>query len=91
MGWGHDMKLPIEAQQYTAGSSVEFRSSKEIEEMKKLEKKIHLGHQHLELPFDFQHVQISVWFGLIPATYLLLRNVQLLKLDTIEEYDYLKM
>lgn len=70
---------------------MEFRSGQQIEEMKKLERKIHLGHQHLQMPFDFQHIQVSVWIGLIPATYLLYRNVQLLKLDTVEEYDYLKM
>jgi len=42
------------------------------------------------MPFDFSNIQVSVWLAVIPVTAFLWKNFQMLKMDTLEEYKYLK-
>ena len=50
----------------------------------------HLGHKHFQLPFDFNNIQLSVWFAIIPSTFFLYTNLNMLKMETVAEYIYLK-
>jgi len=49
---------------------------------------MHLGHKHWELPVDFSNIQLSVWISLLPVSVFLWKNLQVLKLETHEEYHY---
>lgn len=81
--------LPQELQPFSAGS--EFLTSEEMQELEKQDGRHHLGHNHFHLPFNFEHIQTSVWVAILPASLFLWKNMQILKLEIYEEYSYLKL
>jgi hypothetical protein len=68
----------------------EFKSSSQIRQMEKNLDDFHKGHSHWHLPFDLSNVQISMWLAVLPVTLFVWKNLQILKLETAEEYIYLK-
>lgn len=68
----------------------EFKSSQQIRQMEKGFDDLHKGHSHWHMPFDLGNIQISVWLAVLPVTLFVWKNLQLLKMETFEEYVYLK-
>jgi hypothetical protein len=68
----------------------EFKSSNQIRQMEKNHDDFHKGHNHWNIPFDLNSVQISMWLAILPVTLFVWKNLQILKLETAEEYIYLK-
>lgn len=68
----------------------EFKSSQQIRQMEKGFEDFHKGHSHWHLPFDLGNIQISVWLAVLPVTLFVWKNLQMLKMETFEEYIYLK-
>ena len=52
--------------------------------------KLHEGHDHWIMPFDFQNVQKSVWLALFPATCIIWLNLKILQMDNMVEFVYFK-
>ena len=68
----------------------EFKTAEEIKQIENEEANFHKGHNHWRLPFDYSKVQISVWLSIFPAAFVIYHNLKILKLDTLDEYIFLK-
>ena len=68
----------------------EIRSTGDIKQELDAFNKLHEGHDHWIMPFDFQNIQKSVWFALLPVTIILWKNLQILKMDNMAEFVYFK-
>ena len=68
----------------------EIRSTGDVKHELDAFNKLHEGHDHWIMPFDFQNIHKSVWFALLPVTIILWKNLQILKMDNMAEFVYFK-
>jgi hypothetical protein len=68
----------------------EIRSSGDINQELNAYNKLHEGHDHWIMPFDFQNVQKSIWIAIVPVTAILWLNLKILQMDNMSEFVYFK-